>query len=285
MLTAQLRKYWYKLGPGGRFFIRRLVYLPIDIVDKIKGNTNTYVPPRGLIYTGRPCSPQQFLQEGKEQVAILKQEIALKPTDKVLDIGSGIGRTAIGLIHYLSAEGSYHGFDVVEKGVNWCNKKIAANHPHFQFTYVPLFNDLYNDSTDCAAQFVFPYVNNYFSKVFTFSVFTHMHIKEIAHYLTEIHRVLLPGGLCLCTFFLFDTDTEQVLTRDTNFCFPYKKEGYSLMDEKTQSGNIAVDKVYLKNMAASSGLQIVKIVDGFWKNFSIKQYNNCYQDVVVFQKV
>jgi SAM-dependent methyltransferase len=284
MLTAQLRKYWYILGPGARFIIRRLVYLPVDILDTLKGNTTKYVPPRGLMYTGRPCSPQQFLQEGKEQVEILIKEIQLQPDDKVLDIGSGIGRTAIALINYLSVEGSYHGFDVVEKGVNWCNKKIAANHPHFQFTYVPLFNDLYNDSKASAEQFVFPYADNSFSKVFSFSVFTHMPVTETAHYLKEIYRVLQPEGLCLCTFFLYDNGTEHVLTRDADFCFPYKKEGYSLMDEKTQSGNIAIDIAFLKRMAASSGLQIVKVIDGFWKDFTIKKYNKEYQDVVVLRK-
>jgi SAM-dependent methyltransferase len=285
MLTAQLRKYWYKLGPGGRFIIRRLVYLPIDILDTIKGNTTTYVPPRGLMYTGRPCSPQQFLQEGKEQVDILIKEIELQPADKVLDIGAGIGRTAIALINYLSAGGSYHGFDVVAKGVNWCNKKIATRHPNFHFAYVPLHNDLYNESKASAEQFVFPYASNSFTKIFSFSVFTHMQVTEITHYLKEIYRVLQPGGLCLCTFFLYDDDTEHVLSRNAHFCFPYKKEGYSLMDEKTKSGNIAIDVAFLKRMAASSGLQIVKVVDGFWKDFAIKQYNKEYQDVVIFKKI
>ena len=95
-------------------------------------------------------------------------------------------------------------FDVVEKGVNWCNAKIKKDHPNFNFRYVPLNNDLYNPSSLAkASEFHFPYADEQFDLAFLFSIFTHMQTEEIDHYLTEIYRVLKPGGKCLATFFLY----------------------------------------------------------------------------------
>ncbi len=284
MLKSSLRIFWYKLSPKSRFLIRRALYWPIDFIDLITGNRRKYVPPRGMIYTGRPCSPKQFIQEGEEQLNFLKDQIKLTTTDFILDIGSGIGRTAIPLSHFLSPEARYEGFDVVKLGVDWCNKKIKPQFLNFGFTYVALSNDLYNDSEKKAATFKFPYQENYFDKVFSFSVFTHMQIEEISHYLGEIYRVLKPGGLSLNTFFLYDAETENALTKDATFSFPFKKQGYSLMDEKTKSGNIAIEISFLKSMAAEKKLELVSITHGFWKEYSIKKYNSQYQDMVVFKK-
>lgn len=43
-----------------------------------------------------------------------------------MDIGSGIGRTAVPLTKFLNPDARYEGFDVVKKGVKWCNAKIKT---------------------------------------------------------------------------------------------------------------------------------------------------------------
>lgn len=148
-----LRKIWYSLSSNQRFFIRRLYYFPKDTWDLISGKRHKYVPPRGYIYTGSPANAQDYLEQGLNQVRLLTEYAGLKPDHRVLDIGSGIGRTAIALTGFLNENGSYEGFDVVKTGVTWCNTRIHRDFPNFNFRYVPLFNDLYNTATLKATDF------------------------------------------------------------------------------------------------------------------------------------
>ena len=280
--NKQLRKFWYSLSASQRFRIRQLYYAPADIMDAIRGKRHRYVPPRGYIYTGSPSSAENYLEQGREQVALMQEEIGLQPTDVVLDIGSGIGRTAIALSEFLNEEGAYEGFDVVKQGVDWCNKRIGADHSNFNFTYVPLFNDLYNTATLKASEFVFPYTDQHFDKIFSFSVFTHMGIDEIAHSLKEIKRVLKPGGKCLSTFFVYADENEDFIAEREGFAFPYKGDGYRLMDENVKSGNIAIHKDTLEQMMQDAGLELIKLEEGFWKHPQQAPHTREYQDIVIF---
>ena len=285
MNKESLRKFWYSLSPKHRFLIRRLYYFPADFSDKIQGKRHKYVPPRGSIYTGSPANAEAYVEQGKQQLTLLKQHINLKPNDAILDIGSGIGRTAIALTEYLKPEGSYKGFDVVKLGVDWCNSKIGKDYPNFEFEYIPLFNDLYNTSELKAEEFVFPYGEESFNKIFSFSVFTHMQIEEIQNYFKEIHRVLQTDGLAFSTFFLYDEHNENYISTENKFKFPIKKDGYRLMNEDVKSGNIAIHKSTLKAMLAKENLEAVNIIDGFWKDSSTYSKDASYQDIVVFKKL
>ena len=207
--SNKLRKLWYALSPNQRYLIRRLYYFPADFSDTITGKRNKYIPPRGYIYTGSPANSKNYFEQGMYQLDLLKKELLLQLDDHVLDIGSGIGRTAIALTQYLSTDGKYEGFDAVKKGVKWCNSRIAKDFPNFSFKYIPLKNDLYNNTGKKASKFVFPYQDKTFDKVFLFSVFTHMQICEIKNYLKEIERVLKPDGMCLATLFTYTSENEE----------------------------------------------------------------------------
>ncbi|MBT7851060.1 MAG: class I SAM-dependent methyltransferase [Formosa sp.] len=277
-----LRTLWYSLSSNQRFLIRKLYYFPVDFYDRLTGNYHKYVPPRGYIYTGSPANYEDYIDQGKHQLGLLKSEIDLKPNDCVLDVGSGIGRTAIALTTYLDTSARYEGFDVVELGVEWCDSKIKKDFPNFNFKYIPLFNDLYNNANLKAKEFIFPYEKNYFDKIFSFSVFTHMQIDEIQKYFSEIQKVLKPNGIAFSTFFLYDDTTENQTQINKEFTFSKKKDGYSLMSDKVKSANIAIHKDKLKTMLEFENLTLVKIIDGFWKG---NQENKIeYQDIVIFKK-
>lgn len=281
--SSPLRSFWYFLSYNQRFLIRKLYYLPIDFYDRVTGNYHKYVPPRGYIYTGSPANYKDYIKQGEHQLELLKSEIDLKPTDCVLDIGSGIGRTAIALTTYLDKSAKYEGFDVVQLGIEWCDSKIKKDFQNFNFKYIPLFNDLYNNSNLKASEFSFPYEKNFFDKIFSFSVFTHMQIDEIQHYFSEIQKVLKPDGLALSTFFTYDNASESEISNNPAFNFSYKKNGYRLMSDKIKSGNIAIHKDKLKAMFEANNLTLVKIIDGFWKGS--KEDKIEYQDIVVFKKI
>lgn len=277
-----LRKLYYFLSPNLRSLARKLYYLPIDIYETLISRRQKYEPKKGDIYVGSG----DFIKQGEHHLYLLREYAYLGKSDYVLDIGSGIGRTAVALTKYLNKEAKYEGFDVVEKGVKWCNSKIKRDFPNFNFAYVPLNNDLYNTSVKKASKFKFPYEKDTFDVVFLFSVFTHMKISEIDNYLSEIQRVLKPKAKCLATFFLYNSENENKISSIKNFGFPVKKEGFRLMSENVKSANIAIEENLLKQMISTKKLKIVSIMDGVWKSefSSRKSISNEYQDIVILEK-
>lgn len=91
-------------------------------------------PPKGLIYTGYG----DFIEHGKIHLGFLIKYAGLQPNHRVLDVGSGIGRTAVALTSYLDSNGSYEGFDAVKLGVDYCIRKITSKYPNFKFKFVDL---------------------------------------------------------------------------------------------------------------------------------------------------
>lgn len=263
-----------------RFLARKIYYLPIDILNTMIGRRDKYEPPKGDIYTGSG----NFIEQGNHQFNLMQRYIDIQPSDSVLDIGSGMGRTAVPLTKHLNKDGRYEGFDVVQKGVNWCNSKIKKDFPNFNFLYVPLNNDLYNSHDQEATNFVFPYCDNQFDKAFLFSVFTHMGIDEIQNYLCEIKRVLKPNGLCFATFFLYDESIEKVIEQIDGFNFPVQKERFRLMDKDVTAANIAIQENKLKTMISNARLEWTAYEKGFWKDHNLKSLENDFQDIVVIQK-
>ncbi|KIX21994.1 methylase involved in ubiquinone/menaquinone biosynthesis [Flavobacterium sp. 316] len=284
MKNKYFRYLWYSLSSKQRFIIRKIYYYPIDFFDKIRGNRHKYVPSRGDIYTGSASNSQNFIKQSNHQLHLLVDEIDLKPNDTVLDIGSGIGRTAISLTNYLNSNGKYEGFDVVKSGVDWCNSKIGKDFSNFNFTYIPIFNDLYNDSYLKAEDFIFPYEKGTFDKIFSFSVFTHMQINEIQNYFKQINKVLKDDGIAFSTFFLYDNYNEDYISKREKFSFPVKGNGFRLMNNQVKSGNIAIHKEKLNKMMDDENLMITNIIDGFWKENQKKTKTIEYQDIVIFKK-
>jgi len=88
-----LRKLYYSLSPSLRLTARKLFYFPIDQWEMITGKRHKYQPPRGDIYTGSG----DFIEQGNLQCSHLFNYSHIQPNHRVLDIGSGIGRTAVRL--------------------------------------------------------------------------------------------------------------------------------------------------------------------------------------------
>ncbi|MEO7977145.1 class I SAM-dependent methyltransferase [Flavobacterium sp.] len=275
-----LRNIYYSLSPKSRFLVRKLYYYPVDILDKIQGRKHKYVPNKGDIFIGSG----DFIAQGKHHLELLKKYAGLKENHTVLDIGCGIGRAAVSLTQYLSKEGKYEGFDVVEKGILWCEKHISADFPNFNFQYIPLNNDLYHFTEDKAENFIFPYEDNSFDTIFLFSVFTHMQPLEVQNYLNEIYRVLKPNGKCLATYFLYNNEIEnKISNKENKINFPYTRENYRLMNEKVPSANIAFKETYLDEMIERSHLKLENKIYGRWSKRTCEGLFD-FQDILVFKK-
>jgi SAM-dependent methyltransferase len=278
--TMSLRSIYYFLSPSMRLLVRKIFYFPIDIFETLT-NKNKNVPKKGDIFIGSG----DFIAQGKQHLDLLKTYGDLKSENDVLDIGSGIGRSAYALKTFLNEKASYEGFDIVEKGVIWCQKNITTQYPNFNFTYTPLNNDLYYLSNKKAELFRFPYSDNKFDLVFLFSVFTHMQPAEVQNYLNEINRVLKPNGKCVSTFFVYNFENEHEISNNNgDFSFKFQKDGYRLMNDKVPSANIAFSEIKLNEMIEIAGLKKINQVNGYWKSKVIINQLQDFQDILVFQK-
>lgn len=273
------RNLYYAFPPSMRLYARRLFYLPIDLYETILHKRDRMVPPRGMIFIGSG----DFRKQGLHLLDLVIKYAHLKPDGKILDVGCGIGRLAIPLTKYLNANGRYEGFDIVKKGIDWCNRKITLDFPNFHFLCIELKNDLYNLSTNNEAKdFEFPYSPNTFDCVVLTSVFTHMMPKDVYNYLKQISLVMKEDGECLATFFLLNAEVKQKMNENKiEFKFSHFYEGYSLMNEKVKEANIAFDETYLFSMLEENGLYAQSVHYGSW---SKRTSSLDFQDVVIIKK-
>jgi SAM-dependent methyltransferase len=228
--------------------------LVLDTLDAALGRRNELTPPRRLIFVGTG----RFVEIGNEFTEYFKQLVDLKPNQHVLDVGCGIGRIAIPLTKYLSADGSYDGFDIVPQGIEWCREKISGRYPNFRFQLADIRNSEYNPrGAKTAAEFRFPYHDHSFDFVFLTSVFTHMLPADVENYLSEVARVLRPGGRCLATWFLLNPTSKALLAEGrATVDFRYTVEGCLITDRDVPEYAVAYEEGRVVEMYARAGLEM-----------------------------
>jgi ubiquinone/menaquinone biosynthesis C-methylase UbiE len=279
-----LRKIYYRLSPASRMFVRKIIFFPVDSFRILKGANKANeipLPPKGLIYTGGG----NFQKTGQGFINYLTEYSGLKTDHCVLDIGSGIGRMAIPLVHVLQDKGSYYGFDVVKTGVDWCVQHIQKKHPNFHFSHIDLYNDLYRSDGADASKFVFPYKDEQFDQVLATSVFTHLLEQETINYIKESARVLKKGGKMLMTTFLFEEEEIEDIKKQESFSFKYFYSNYALMDKKVKAGNVAYKRSFIMSFLKQNNLVMYKEIKGNWKNQKNDHEGNEFQDVLFLEKI
>jgi SAM-dependent methyltransferase len=184
--------------------IRSLRLRAADVVDAALGRREPLIPPRRLLgFVG----DSGFRATGEEFLEHLHRFGGLRATDRVLDVGCGIGRIARVLAPELRAPGSYDGFDIVADAISWCSSHYLDTPAPFRFQHADLQNNMYNPlGSGSAADYRFPFPDASFDLVLAISVFTHLLADAAENYLSEAARVLAPGGRLFATWFLLDPD-------------------------------------------------------------------------------
>jgi 2-polyprenyl-3-methyl-5-hydroxy-6-metoxy-1,4-benzoquinol methylase len=93
-----------------------------DVADSVSGRRDALIPPRRLNFVGN----SDFRATGDEFLVHFREVAGLEASDRVLDIGCGIGRMARVIACELRPpRGSYDGFDVVREGISWCQSRYS----------------------------------------------------------------------------------------------------------------------------------------------------------------
>ncbi len=114
------------------------------------------------------------------------------------------------------------------------------------------------------------------------SVFTHIMPDEIERYISELVRVLKPGGRCFISAFLFDEEAEAAVANGTTvFDFRYPVGPCLTFDREHPEAGIASHKDWLLGFLDRSGLEVNTIRNGTWR--FVRSYE-VSQDYVVTTK-
>jgi SAM-dependent methyltransferase len=257
-----------------RLAIRRAVYFPMDILDLFAGRRDPLIPPRGLWFVGGGhFRDTQFLSS-------FTRLCDLQPRHRVLDVGCGVGKQAVPLTQYLSPRGSYEGFDIVREGVQWCEQQITSRYPNFKFRHVDVFNKHYNpDGSVLPSQWKFPYSDAEFDFVCLISVFTHMLPDAEHNYVSEISRVLKPGGKSFISFLLLNDESRRLIAQGkSTIPLTHELDGYSVLDPEFPETTVGLPERFVRKCFEESGLAINAIHYGSWCGRTGASF---YQDVVL----
>ena len=236
----------------------------VDVVDRVRGRHDPELPPKRL---RQFVGAGDFRATGEEFTAYMRRLVSLEPSDRVLDVGSGIGRIALPLTRVLDSSGGYDGIEIVKSGVDWCRKNITAKHPNFRFHHSDIYNGTYNPRGQVQADdYRFPFDDDSFDVVILTSVFTHLLASTIDHYVAEIARTLRPGGRVLATFFVLDDESLRLLDGGHS-AIPMHESmegGVRVMSRETPEAAIAFPEPWVRDVFAGHGLTVQEIHRGTW---------------------
>lgn len=261
--------------------LRIICYWLLDTWDEVTGRRKPMVPPR---MTSLIVGSGDFNKIGKRYLALLTHYAGLRPEHRVLEIGAGYGRMAVGLTEYITPPGSYEGIEIISEAVDWCTKEITNRYPHFHFHHADVRNPYSNpDGNNHATEYSLPFPDCSFDLVFLTSVFSHMPPKEIDNYLAEIHRVLKAGGRCFITYCLLDDFAlKQIKDRKASQPFYHAFDGYLSTSSTTPENTIACPETTIRSLYERHSIKIDEPIRyGSWSG-----RKNCltYQDVIIGYK-
>jgi len=155
--------------------------------------------------------------------ALKRAGLRLDEVRPVLDFGCGCGRT---LRHFAGLGGDVYGSDLEPRLVQWCRTRLPFGHYEVNGLAPPL-----------------EFADRQFGLVYALSVFTHLPGELQIPWMTELRRVIRPGGYLLLTThgtrYLSDLGSEDrdrflrgdlIVTRHdvagSNICGAYHPEAY-----------------------------------------------------------
>jgi SAM-dependent methyltransferase len=128
---------------------------------------------------------------------------------------------------------------------------------------------MYNpDGGRAAADYSFPYASATFDMVMLKSVFTHMMPADLSRYMSEVGRVLKPGGRSVISYFLLNDESRRYIARGADkMGLVHELEGDRLCriaNLEVPEAVVAHDEARIRGMYADAGMSLSEVVYGDW---------------------
>lgn len=239
--------------------------------------------PRGRL--ARQPGNASYEVVGRRWVETFQLWGGLQPTDRVLDVGCGAGRMAVALSEVMEPNAEYEGFDVDAEAIRWCQRKITPKWPTARFTLIDVSNEHYNarGSVD-GSGLTFPYDDDSFDFIFLTSVFTHLLTPVVDRYLSEIARVIRPGGRVLSTWFLLNDDSRVAMASGlSDIVFEHAVDDVSATSRiEDPEDALAYDEEAVRGWHELNGLELLEPVRyGGWSGAFSGEAVRHRQDCVI----
>lgn len=168
------------------------------------------LPPRSIRAGGEEFKDDAYyLKSARLEASRLVQKCGMTKASRVLDVGCGAGRLAVGILAELGGVAAYTGVDVIRSTVDWCQRELQPTHPSLRFIHLDVANERYNPLGDAIeAQTRLPVEDASADVINLYSVFSHMTYGDVVRYLQELRRVIAPGGRLFLTAFI-ETDVPN----------------------------------------------------------------------------
>jgi SAM-dependent methyltransferase len=257
------RPLWRRLAGRGR----DLAYRGISALERIgPWSRDPLLPPAHLRqYYYRTLRAEAFARHCEAARTELLTR-GLRPHHRVLDIGSGPGNLAIGLIDYLT--GTYDGIEIHPEAVAWCQHAITPRYPSFRFHRADLASAAYNPQGHASpSSYRFPFSDQSFDFIFLGSVFTHMLPDGVENYLHEIARLLARDGTCVASYFLLNDETRRGVERGTSFMSFDVRHASGLCrlhDAAVPEAAVALEETFVRRVHQEGGLRVRDVRRGDW---------------------
>ncbi len=205
------------------------------------------IPPLEMRQLVGPVDPALF---DNPQGRLVYDGLPAEQFRSVLDFGCGCGRIGRQFIQQRPRPERYEGLDLHAGMIRWASENLAPHAPGFHFDHHDVFYPGFNPGEGKPMHERFPFGAAEFSFIVSISVFTHLTEEQAAAYLAEMGRVLEPGGVLLCTWFLFEK-------RD----FPMMQDNQSTLfiNEYDVRNAVIYDRDWVRATAARHGLTLSEI--------------------------
>jgi SAM-dependent methyltransferase len=213
----------------------------------------TPIPVRLLRFGGKNFARgEDFVASGEREADRLVRDFGLSRDSRLLDVGCGPGRLAIGILRRVGEIAAYRGVDVDPAAVRWCERHIAREHPSFRFQLLDVANPRYNPGGQADAAAVrLPFDDASFDLIYLYSVFSHMLADDVRAYLREFRRVLVPGGKAFATAFI-EEGVPPVQENPPNYLRPWSGPLHC----------VRYDRAFFDSLAEEAGLHVERFAHG-----------------------